>query len=92
MRQLPRADLTWHIHGTLRLAGGGRALAVWDDPERGGPILMESDRGRGRLMITTLDPVYHHGSGFMPATTRFLDTFLPWLSEETARRDATLAD
>jgi|TARA_R100000908_G_C3643589_1_gene78648 hypothetical protein len=33
----------------------------------------------GRMIVTTLDPMYHHGSHFMPATTRFLDGFLPWL-------------
>lgn len=32
----------------------------------------------GRLIISTLDPFYHHGSNFMPATTRFLDGFVPW--------------
>ena len=33
----------------------------------------------GRMIVTALDPMYHHGSHFMPATTRFLDGFLPWL-------------
>ena len=37
-----------------------------------------------RLIVSTLDPFYHHGSNFMPATTKFLDGFLPW-----ARRLAT---
>ena len=38
----------------------------------------------GRLLITSLDPMYHHGSHFMPATTRFLDGFLPYLKGTTA--------
>lgn len=85
MRRLPVADLTWHIHGTLTLAEGGTVIAAWDDPRRGGAIFLDCDRGLGRLMVTTLDPIYHHGSGFMPATSRFLDAFLPWLAEESAR-------
>jgi len=38
----------------------------------------------GQMILTTLDPFYHHGSHFMPATTRFLDGFLPWLRENFA--------
>ena len=68
---------TWHIHGTLTLAKGGTVTAEWDDPERSRPIFVDSERGRGRLMTTALDPICHHGPGFMPATSRFLETFLP---------------
>ena len=31
----------------------------------------------GRMIVTSLDPFYHHASHFMPATARFLDGFLP---------------
>ena len=76
------ADLTWHIHGTLE-GDGARSLVDWrPDGRRHGSLMMEAFPGAGRLLITTLDPVYHHGSGFMPATTRFLNGFLPWLSRE----------
>ncbi|MDF2725451.1 MAG: hypothetical protein K0Q59_5128, partial [Paenibacillus sp.] len=34
----------------------------------------------GTLLLTTLDPEYHFGSYFMPATERFLDGFLSWLA------------
>ena len=39
---------------------------------------------RGRIILSTLDPFYHHGSNFMPATTRFLDGFLPWARANAA--------
>lgn len=42
------------------------------------------------MIVTSLDPVYHHGSRFMPATTRFLDRFLPnlrGLLETSAEND-----
>lgn len=88
MAHLSQADLSWHVHGTLQLAEGGTPLAQWQDERQGGPILIDSQRGKGRLMLTTLDPIYHHGSGFMPATTRFLEAFLPWLSEQAEARAA----
>lgn len=40
----------------------------------------------GRLVVTSLDPFYHHGSHFMPATTRFLDRFLPNLVAWTRQK------
>ena len=39
----------------------------------------------GTLIVSTLDPMSHYGSHFMPATERFLDGFLPWLGQTTAR-------
>lgn len=33
----------------------------------------------GRLVMTTLDPMWHFGSYFMPATERFLARFFPWV-------------
>ena len=68
-------DVTWHLHG-------------WFVPPEGAEVLVTDDEGRaiayddrvstpGRMIVTSLDPMYHHGSRFMPATTRFLDRFLP---------------
>ena len=36
----------------------------------------------GTLLVTSLDPMYHFGSYFMPATERFLDGFLPWVVQD----------
>ena len=33
------------------------------------------------LIVTSLDPMFHVGSNFMPAAARFLERFLPWLRE-----------
>jgi hypothetical protein len=50
--------------------------------ERQLPILyVDEVTTKGRMVVTSLDPFYHHGSHFMPATTRFLDGFLPWVRE-----------
>lgn len=75
--------LTWHLHGWFDAAEGAEVIAT---NAEGGPILVIDEvTTRGRMILTTLDPFYHHGSHFMPATTRFLDGFLPWVREETAR-------
>jgi hypothetical protein len=42
----------------------------------------------GTLIVTCLDPLWHFGSYFMPATERFLDGFFPWLHDATAAEHA----
>lgn len=78
-RYLTREDCIWHYHMVyappcdatpLLLDRDGRAVLYEQEMETG-----------GRLMLSGLDPFYHHGSNFMPATTRFLTGFLPWLRE-----------
>ncbi|MEM7045138.1 MAG: hypothetical protein AAF543_20205 [Pseudomonadota bacterium] len=67
----------WHLHGHFRTSPAQRPLI----DEVGGTLLFEDTKtyAPGRLIATSLDPMYHHGSHFMPATTRFLDVFLPAL-------------
>jgi hypothetical protein len=77
------ADTIWHFHGMLKPPP--RAQTLIEVPpdaanrDAGGALLYD-DRvtTAGRLIVSTLDPFYHHGSNFMPATTKFLDGFLPW--------------
>ena len=85
---VPFNDTIWHFHGVLTPPAGARTLV--DVPAEGeysaGALLYEDDvTTRGRFIVSTLDPFYHHGSGFMPATTRFLDAFLPWARRQAAR-------
>lgn len=70
-------DATWHYHGYFTPPEGAVSLI---DVSGCGSILYEDQATTpGRLIVTSLDPMYHHGSHFMPATTRFLDGFLPFL-------------
>jgi len=71
------SDCTWHHHCRFRPPPGAVSLIDHTD----GNSLFYEDRvsSRGTLLITGLDPFFHHGSHFMPATTRFLASFLPWL-------------
>lgn len=76
-------DVTWHLHGWFDAPDGAEILAVNGE---GKPILyIDEVTTKGKMVLTTLDPFYHHGSRFMPATTKFLDGFLPWVRQELDR-------
>lgn len=79
-RYLTLADATWHYHGVFQPPEGAESLIELED---GGSVLyLDRTSASGTLLLTTLDPFYHFGSYFMPATERFLDGFLPWVLEE----------
>jgi hypothetical protein len=44
---------------------------------------------RGSLGVSTLEPLSHVGSYCMPATERFLDGVLPWVTEDLLVHTAT---
>lgn len=71
-------DCTWHYHGVLDPPAGAEALITVPS----GESLLYIDRVTtpGTLVVATLDPISHYGSYFMPATERFLDGFVPWLT------------
>jgi hypothetical protein len=76
--EMALADATWHYHGQFIPPEGAQALVTCRE---GGAILYE-DRVSwpGPLLVTSLDPMYHHGSFFMPATGRFLKGLMTWLA------------
>lgn len=80
-RHIDREAATWHLHGYFTTSENQLSLI---ETREGECILLEDSvtHAPGRLIATTLDSCYHHGSHFMPATTTFLSGFLPWLSEK----------
>ncbi|WP_375568845.1 hypothetical protein ABWH92_12555 [Ahrensia marina] len=76
-------DCAWHVHGIVSVPEGGEVLISWSPTSQvsangaAGALMVDYPIGKGRVLVTSLDPIYHHGSGFMPATTRFLERFLP---------------
>lgn len=71
-------DATWHQHGVFWPPEDRETLIATKD---GGSVLyVDKVSTKGILIITTLDPDYHYGSYFMPATERFLQGFLPWIA------------
>ena len=88
-RRLGPRDVAWHLHGFFDPPPGAEVLVT--DGEGRAILYIDEVTTRGRLIVTSLDPFYHHGHHFMPATTRFLDGFLPWLVEDLASRDRAAA-
>lgn len=78
---LTLADATWHQHGTFVPPPG--AVSLIDKAGAGSVLYEDRCSTPGRLIVTSLDPMYHHGSYFMPAASRFLRGFLPWLRATT---------
>ena len=71
-------DATWHQHGVFWPPAQAEKLITTED---GGAVLyVDKVSTKGTWIITTLDPDYHFGSYFMPATERFLDGLFPWLA------------
>ncbi len=78
----------WHHHGVLTPAPGATVLvALEEDGADAGAILYDDPVSTpGRLIVTTLDPTYHHGSNFMPGATQFLYGLLDWLTAEATEQ------
>lgn len=76
----------WHYHGLLTPPEGATALVVGDEEAPDSSVLLYEDRVStpGRLIVTTMDPVYHHGSGFMPGATQLLYGLLRWTTSTTS--------
>jgi hypothetical protein len=81
-----KRHVTWHQHGWYDLPHGAEALVV--DRDGNAHAYVDETSFGGTLLVTSLDPFYHHGSGFMPSTTLFLDAFLPALRAWTDRAGA----
>lgn len=79
---IPLSHMSWHWGGSYNVPKGARSILEIDDG-RGSLFLdFPSLPGGGRLLLATLDPHSHNGQRFMPATTRFLRCFYPWLNRE----------
>lgn len=71
-------DCTWHQHGVFWPPANTTTLIATEDD--GAILYIDEVSSKGTWIITTLDPDYHFGSYFMPATERFLEALFPWLS------------
>jgi hypothetical protein len=85
-RAIPLADMCWHFFGAFRLPTDATPILNLDNDE-GCLVYDQPVPGGGRLIASTIDPHTHHGRRFMPATTRFLNGFYPWLKREVQSRD-----
>lgn len=82
-RAMPVEDMSWHFFGAYRLPPGATPILNLDEDE--GCLMFDLPLdGGGRLLVSTIDPHAHNGHRFMPATTRFLNRFYPWLLSEVS--------
>ncbi len=82
--RLSLRDCTWHYHGVLDPPPGAQVLVTLASGEA--LLYLDEVSTPGTLVVSTLDPLSHFGGYFMPATQRFLDGFLPWLTSTVRRR------
>ncbi|MCC3270843.1 hypothetical protein MUG94_01320 [Arthrobacter gengyunqii] len=77
----PRA-VSWHHHGLLHPPAGARSLVVMEEngTDSGALLYVDEVNQPACLMVTTMDPVYHHGSGFMPGASQLLYSLLRWVT------------
>lgn len=78
-------SVVWHYHGVLEPPEGAVSLVDLhaEDGTRDGSVLYVDEHSTpGRLLVTTMDPVYHHGSGFMPGATQLLYSALHWATRK----------
>ena len=85
-RAISCADMCWHFFGAFRLPADATPILNLDNDE--GCLMYDQRVGKGRLIASTIDPHTHHGRRFMPATTRFLNGFYPWLKAEVSGHGA----
>ncbi|MCC9175756.1 hypothetical protein [Arthrobacter sp. zg-Y179] len=80
-------SVSWHHHGLLHPRPGARSLVVMeeDGAESGSLLYVDEVNQPARLLVTTMDPVYHHGSGFMPGASQLLYSLLRWVTATHAR-------
>lgn len=83
---LSTKSVIWHHHGLLRTEADVVPLVVSEEADADGHahdagmmLYEDTSSTPGRLIVTTLDPTYHHGSNFMPGATRFLYALLRWV-------------
>ena len=81
-QSIPLSHMSWHWGGSYNVPQGARSIVEIDGG--GGSLFLDfpSLANGGRLLLATLDPHSHNGQRFMPATTRFLRSFYPWLNRE----------
>ena len=71
-------NCTWHQHGVYWPPE--HVTTLIETKDKGSILYIDEKSTNGTWIITTLDPEYHYGSYFMPATEYFLDTLFSWLS------------
>lgn len=73
-------NLIYHFHGGYKKLHGAKS-AIKSTLDDNVSIYQECDFGGGRLILTSLDPFFHHGCYFMPNASKFGEGLLKRLME-----------
>lgn len=73
-------DMKWHYHGTFMPPEG--AMSLLDTPDGRSIFYVDESSFNGQLVVTSLDPMFHIGLGFINQSRPFLHGLAKWLREE----------
>lgn len=84
-------SLVWHYHGVLFPPPGAVSLAGLEEglDNEGSLLYYDGQSHQAELVATTMDPTYHHGSGFMIGATQLLYRVVRWLAAADAPRQGS---
>ena len=75
-------DMKWHWHGVFACGHTGLSLLNTENAHDSLIVDFPNLPNNGIGLLPTLDPHSHNGQRFMPAATRFVTGFYPWLNCE----------
>ena len=70
-------DMKWHYHGTFQPPEG--AFSLVDNDEGRSIFYVDNVSFKGELIVTSLDPIFHIGLGFIDQTKPFMYGLTKWL-------------
>lgn len=73
-------EMKWHYHGSFLPPKGAQSLL--DIPNGRSLFYIDRVNFNGELVVTTLDPMFHIGLGFIDKARPFLHGIAKWLREE----------
>ncbi|MBP1325555.1 hypothetical protein JOF28_000787 [Leucobacter exalbidus] len=83
--------MIWHHHGIFQPPVGAIPLVTVEENgvEVGATTYIDRVSTPGEIFMTTMDPVFHHGAGFMPGATQLLCQTLRWAEDRAIARIAS---
>lgn len=69
----------WHCHGAFYPPKNATKILINELDEA---VIYKDNSFEGNLYITSLDPDFHLGQGFMPTTEPFFDAFMAWIEAD----------
>lgn len=78
-------DMKWHYHGSFSPPKGAKSLL--NIPGGRSLFYVDNVSFKGELLVTTLDPMFHIGLGFIDQSRPFLHGLAKWLRKGEKQRE-----